>query len=500
MGQVDQHTGGAAERKRGNARSERLRHLLPSSIGGYVLGTYLLLVLFIGAAIWGIQYQAQRLTREATQMLSSSFQEYRLVKELHSWAVESEAALLDFLVTGDPASRNEYELYRDRFFQLLNEAEENPSISPETRAALEQIEALGIRWFRDVADPVVAAHHVGEDGASSVVEEPLLQNVLENRNPMLKGLYAETYALATRVQAQIERYEMTIAEEQERFGLVTIGLATLLFSIIVLAGWQLATTITHPIARLTESARQSGGGKFQPVHLERAPHELHVLADAFNHMVSSLNRNEDELVALNRQLEQRLRELNALLEISRSVTGSLDFDEVLRRILRESVEAFPKARKAIVHLVDETTNRLYPVALSEGREPVQDNMGMPIGHGVAGRAVLERRSFCIPDTSQDPAYLDFGTEVNALLVAPLIIGDRVIGALSIDSDQRAAFSPDQLPVLESLASHVAIAIENARPSNESQHRLSRADLACTRRPSSSPAVSTVRRRTTGSSS
>ena len=432
-----------------------------------MLGTYLLLVLFIGAAIWGLQYQAQRLTREATRMLSSSFQEYRLVKELHFWAVESESALLDYLVTGDPNARSEYELNRDQFFQLLEEAQEEPTISPETRASLAQIEQLSTRWFREVADPAVASHHAG----AGEPETELLRTVLERRNPVLKGLYAETYGLATRVQAQVERYETAIAEEQERFGLVTMGLAALLFSIIVLAGWQLATTITHPIAQLTESARRSSEGELRPVRLERAPDELQVLADAFNHMVSSLNRNEDELMALNRQLERRLRELNALLEISRSVTSSLDFEEVLRRILRESVQAFPNARKAIVHLVDETTNRLYPVALSEEREPVQDNMGMPIGHGVAGRAVLERRSFCIPDTSQEPAYLDFGTEVYALLVAPLIIGDRVIGALSIDSDRRAAFSPDQLPILESLASHVAIAIENARLFNESQHRL-----------------------------
>ncbi len=168
---------------------------------------------------------------------------------------------------------------------------------------------------------------------------------------------------------------------------------------------------------------------------------------------------------------QHYLQLNALLEISRSITSSLDFHEVLRRILRESVKAFPKARKAVVHLIDETENRLIPVALSEERKPVQTSQGMPVGHGIAGRAVAERRSFCIPDTSKEPAYLDLGTEVHALLVAPLTIGDRVIGALSIDSDQRGAFTPEQVPVLESLASQVAVAIENARLFDESQRRI-----------------------------
>lgn len=463
------------ERSPSNSRPNTDRSLhfsfWPSSISGYIVVTYLLLMLLTVLVVWSVQFQAQRLMREAAQTLSVVFEEYRLARELHLWVTESESTLVDYLITGDSDALAEYELARDQFRQLLAEATAQSGLSAETRSSLQRIDELGKRWFDEIAEPAVSAYREQRGTPSNVDGEHFAGEVINSAAPVLKALREETFLLTSRTQQQLEAREAALAQNQARFGTLSLWLSLIWLIVVTITGWRLIHAITHPIARLTAAARQGSDGSFQPVQLPNAPRELTALAEAFNRMVGSLDQNEQTLLALNRQLERRLRELNALLEISRSVTSSLDFYEVLRRILRESVKAFPGARKAIVHLVDETENFLVPVALSAESQPVRSKHGMPVGQGIAGRAVRERRSFCIPDTSQEPAYLDLGTEVHALLVAPLTIGDRVIGALSIDSDQRGAFTPDQVPILESLASQMAVAIENARLFDESQTRI-----------------------------
>ncbi len=57
------------------------------------------------------------------------------------------------------------------------------------------------------------------------------------------------------------------------------------------------------------------------------------------------------------------------------------------------------------------------------------------------------------------------------LVLPLLIRERVLGVLDIQSDQPRAFSVDDIDVLQTLADQIAVAIENARLLDESQAAL-----------------------------
>jgi GAF domain-containing protein len=58
--------------------------------------------------------------------------------------------------------------------------------------------------------------------------------------------------------------------------------------------------------------------------------------------------------------------------------------------------------------------------------------------------------------------VDSGTDVKALLVVPMILGETVIGTLSVDSAEAEAFTQDDERLLVMLANQAAIAIENAR--------------------------------------
>ncbi|MGQ9627652.1 MAG: GAF domain-containing protein [Anaerolineae bacterium] len=159
------------------------------------------------------------------------------------------------------------------------------------------------------------------------------------------------------------------------------------------------------------------------------------------------------------ELERRLHETNTLFEVSRHIVTTLDLDTVLEAIVDAALKTIPTAQKAVIHFVEGT--RLVPRAAS----PRQ--LGLPsallrVGVGVAGHAVQEKSAIYVPDASQDARFLDTGSGVRSLIVVPVMVGEQVIGTLSVDSSQIEAFTPDDERLLKMLANQAAIAIQNAR--------------------------------------
>jgi sigma-B regulation protein RsbU (phosphoserine phosphatase) len=83
------------------------------------------------------------------------------------------------------------------------------------------------------------------------------------------------------------------------------------------------------------------------------------------------------------------------------------------------------------------------------------------GEGIVGTAALLREPIFVPDVSKDPRYLSFFPGTVAELAIPLINKDRLVGVLNVEGPDAAAFSPDARTALQVLASHLAVAIENA---------------------------------------
>jgi sigma-B regulation protein RsbU (phosphoserine phosphatase) len=91
---------------------------------------------------------------------------------------------------------------------------------------------------------------------------------------------------------------------------------------------------------------------------------------------------------------------------------------------------------------------------------------VPLTQGLTGAAATDRRSVRVSDTLADPRFLacevETGVAVRSELVVPLLIQDRLIGVLDLESAETHAFSAEHERMLVTLASYVAIALENAR--------------------------------------
>ncbi|HEV8441343.1 MAG TPA: GAF domain-containing protein [Methylomirabilota bacterium] len=173
---------------------------------------------------------------------------------------------------------------------------------------------------------------------------------------------------------------------------------------------------------------------------------------------AALAIEHDRLLAQN---ERRGRATERLENVGRLLLRSLDPREVEQRIV-DSVRALVSAQRATLVQVEPGSDTLQVLAIS-GEE------AFPLGTGVASFAVRERRPLITSDLLADPrmtltpdvrAHLE-RVPVRSVLSVPLLVGDRVIGALSLGDRSGRVFEPDEVQLVEAFADQAAIVIHNA---------------------------------------
>jgi len=165
------------------------------------------------------------------------------------------------------------------------------------------------------------------------------------------------------------------------------------------------------------------------------------------------------------QRQRQLRHLSALRRIDMAITASLDLSLTLG-VLLDQVTTYLQVDAATVLLLNPLTHTLRYVADRGLRLPMNRQMTLAPGEGLAGRVVLEQRMFSIADLRQ---AVDLPEQQNrfspeefvAYYGVPLIARGQVQGVLELF--HRTQLTPDQewFDFLETLAGQAAIAIDNA---------------------------------------
>ena len=149
-----------------------------------------------------------------------------------------------------------------------------------------------------------------------------------------------------------------------------------------------------------------------------------------------------------------------LAEIGRDVASVLDLDELFSRI-GSSMRRVIDYRTFGIWLLDDEEQQLeIKFAVQYGdHSQVQT---VPLGEGLVGYAALHGEPVLVADVSQDPRYINAVADVRSELAIPLLLKDRCIGVLDLESPELDAFSKRDVEILTLLASQAAVAIENAR--------------------------------------
>jgi phosphoserine phosphatase RsbU/P len=138
----------------------------------------------------------------------------------------------------------------------------------------------------------------------------------------------------------------------------------------------------------------------------------------------------------------------------------LDLDELFSRIA-QSMRRVIDYRTFGIWLLDDERRELeikYAVQYGEHSKV----KAVPLGEGLVGYSALHGEPVLVADVSKDPRYINAVEDVRSELAIPLLLKDRCIGVLDLESPELDAFSKRDVEILTLLASQAAVAIENAR--------------------------------------
>jgi sigma-B regulation protein RsbU (phosphoserine phosphatase) len=160
---------------------------------------------------------------------------------------------------------------------------------------------------------------------------------------------------------------------------------------------------------------------------------------------------------------EQAKTLGLLYEVSRELTSILDRAELLRRIT-ELVKKLVNYDVFTVLLWNEKTEMLEGVFAKHYEDSIPSRFRVPLNRGITGHAAAARQSIRVDDVRLDPRYIGCETceRVHSELVVPLLLQDRLIGVLDLESSQLSAFTPQHERMLVALGPFIAIALENSR--------------------------------------
>jgi phosphoserine phosphatase RsbU/P len=159
-----------------------------------------------------------------------------------------------------------------------------------------------------------------------------------------------------------------------------------------------------------------------------------------------------------------------ILDISHKVRDTLDLDEIMDHLLDAVKIALEYDAAGIfvlnqdlVHGRHETPRELIAGISRRGFDPgpPEEDAMLMHGHGITGDVIRNCRSVVVSDVRLDPRYVQGRRATLSEIAVPIILNERAIGALNLESDRLAAYTSDDVEVLQFFADAAAISIEKA---------------------------------------
>ncbi len=150
-----------------------------------------------------------------------------------------------------------------------------------------------------------------------------------------------------------------------------------------------------------------------------------------------------------------------LLEVADVVNTTLDLDTTLRRVAELVRKVIDYEIFAILLLNEKTQDLRIRFQVGYARE-VAERIKIKIGQGVTGQAAQRREAILVDDVTKHPEYISGAPDVRSELAIPLIVKNRVIGVLNLETHEAGHFTEEHKRLLTLIGSRMAVGIENAR--------------------------------------
>ncbi len=150
-----------------------------------------------------------------------------------------------------------------------------------------------------------------------------------------------------------------------------------------------------------------------------------------------------------------------LLEVADVVNTTLDLDTTLRRVAELVRKVIDYEIFGILLLNEKTQELYFRFQVGYARE-IAERVRIKVGEGVTGIAAQRREAILVDDVSKYPQYISAAHNVRSELAVPLIIKNRLIGVIDIESPEPNHFTEEHKRLLTLIGSRMAVGIENAR--------------------------------------
>jgi phosphoserine phosphatase RsbU/P len=165
------------------------------------------------------------------------------------------------------------------------------------------------------------------------------------------------------------------------------------------------------------------------------------------------------MTALSTDIQSKVDPL--LLEVADVVNTTLDLDTTLKRVAELVRKVIDYEIFGILLLNEKTQELRFRFSVGHSKE-VAERMRIKVGEGVTGVAAQRREAVLVNDVTQHPEYISAVPNVYSELAVPLIIKNRLIGVIDIESKNKDNFTEEHKRLLTLIASRMAVGIENAR--------------------------------------
>jgi phosphoserine phosphatase RsbU/P len=163
---------------------------------------------------------------------------------------------------------------------------------------------------------------------------------------------------------------------------------------------------------------------------------------------------------LYRRVERQNRMLRTLASISREFSSILDINELLGKIA-STMRGLINYDAFSILMVDDAVKALrHRFSIRYDERVNIDNV--PMGKGLTGAAAESRQVVRVHDTLRDPRYIASHPDIRSEVAVPLLVHDRVLGVMDLESSDIGHFTDDHVRLLALLAPQIASSIENAR--------------------------------------
>ena len=163
---------------------------------------------------------------------------------------------------------------------------------------------------------------------------------------------------------------------------------------------------------------------------------------------------------LYRRVDRQNRTLRTLAHLSQEFSSILALDELLRKIAKTMYALI--AFDAFSVLLLDPEAKVLRHRFSERYDERVNLDNIPLGKGITGAAAESREPVRVVDTLADPRYIASHPDIRSEVAVPLIVQDRVVGVMDLESSRIGYFTEEHVRLLALLAPQIASSVENAR--------------------------------------